>query len=155
MANRTYQGQLYQAATTEFRLSTPEGFDFRLQTWQDLKIEYGSDKKMANNADGSPGGYTADVVKATGGIKLRLEEWYALQTAWLQFDPTVAILQQLFGFSVTYGNVLSQIRKDTGTLLFNKTTRDLPKSQDPLMVDLPFLPMSFLENGAAPILFPV
>ncbi len=155
MALRTYNGQLYQTATTAFRLNTPEGFDYLLKTWEELKTDYGSEKKLANNTDGSIAGFTADVVKTSGGMKVRLEEWYALQTAWLQFDPTTAILQQVFSFSVTYGNSIAQIRKDTGSLIFNKTTRDLPKSQDPLMVDLPFLLLDFLENGAAPIQFPV
>lgn len=155
MATRRYNGQLYQAATSEFSLWTLDGFDFRLQTWEDLKLEYGAESKLVNNADGSPAGYTTEHVKTSASVKLRLDEMQEIEDQAAIVFPDMGILQVVFDFTVVYGNSINKIRKDTGQLKFNKSVRDLPKSQDPLMVDVPMLLLDFVSNARRPIMFPV
>ena len=153
-ADRLYNGQLLQAATTEVRLSTPEGFDFLLKTWEDLKLEYGAESKLVNNTDGSPAGYTTEPVVTSAGIKMRLEEWNALVLQHSQQVPDRGILQTVFILSALYGNSLASMRKDVGVVKFQKVPRDVGKS-GALMVDCPMLLLDFVENGIRPIQFPV
>src|SRR5579864_7576338 len=103
MALRKYNGQLYQSSTSALELSTPdEGFSFRLQTWEDLKLEYGAESKIANNHDGSVGGYTSDLIKTSAGVKMRLDEWYALTEAWFNaVGPSPKFLQTIFIATIT------------------------------------------------------
>lgn len=155
MADRRYNGQLYQSATTEVRFTTDDGFDFKFNTWEDLKLEYGADGKVVNNSDGSIGGWVSDVVKTAGNLKIRLDEWYAFEEAVAAQYPDLGALQIVFNVSVAYGNVISRLKKDTAKVKINKAVRDAPKSQDALMADMPLLVLDFQSNGRAPIQFPM
>lgn len=160
MSQRLYQGQLFQTQTTEARLTTPDGLiDFRLQTWEDLKLEYGAEGKIVNNTDGSIGGYVTDVVKTSGGIKMRRDEADALEDAvFAAYNPAstgLGFLQIVFGLTVVYGNVVSKLRRDIAVIKFQKFTVDCPKGSDPLMVDHPLMVLDYKRNNRSPIVFPV
>ncbi len=163
MSNRTYNGQLYQSATSAVTFSTLDGlFSFRFQTWEDLKLKLGAESKLANNTDGSIAGYTTEFAKSSAGMKCRLDEWQQfndqLALAYPGLGTDVAgfgVLQVVFTVNVSYGNAINVLRKDVATCKFQETNRDLPRSQDPLMVDLPMLCLDLTENGRKPLVYPV
>ncbi len=156
MAIRNYQGQEYQASTTVLALSDPSsGFDFPLNTWEDLKLEYGAESKIVNDADGSIGGYTTDMVKTAGALKLRRSEFWALQKAWNDSGAILKLLQKVFLLTVGYGNSLQDVHSDTALVKFQQLPVDAPKSQDALMVELPLLVLDFKQDGEELIDFPV
>lgn len=147
MATRSYNGQLYQSATSELRFSTPDGFDFRFQTWEDAKLRIGRKKKINNKADGTISGWTSENVSTDASLKCRKDEWDQFVDAIQQFYPGAEIDTILFTETVSYGNSLQKIRTDKAEVLLQDINRDLPKSQDPLMVDMPLAMLSFVENG--------
>jgi hypothetical protein len=147
MATRSYNGQEYQSATTSMKWSTPDGFDWTWQTWEDAKRKVGRAKKVTNRADGTVDGWTAEAVKTEAGMKVRKSEWDRFVDAVAAFYPDAEIDTILFNETVAYGNSLQVIRKDTSELLLQEVNRDLPKSQDALMVDVPLCLVAFNENG--------
>lgn len=154
-SGRTYQGQLYQTATAQFTITTETGFSYTFKTWEELKLDYGAESKIANNTDGSIAGFTTDPVKTSAGVKIRLDEWDDVIDAWTTFNKTTRFLQQVFDFSAVCGNSIQRRRNDSGKIKFQKDARDFPKGSDPLMVDCPLLLLDFLNNGVRPIDFPV
>jgi hypothetical protein len=147
MATRSYNGQLYQSATTELKFVTAEGFDWTWKTWEDAKFKIGRKKKIVNDQDGTVGGFTAEVVTTDSSMKVRKDEWDAFVDAFQDYYDDAELDEVLFTASVAYGNTTQKVRKDSAEVLLQEVNRDLPKSQDPLMVDLPMLMLSFTENG--------
>jgi hypothetical protein len=147
MATRSYNGQEYQSATCEVSLTTPDGFEFRLQTWQDLKLKIGRKKKVTNRADATIDGWTSELVATEAGGKIRKSEWDKLVDALYTNFPGAEIDTILLTLTVIYGNSLQVQRKDVAEVLLEEINRDLPRSQEPLMVDLPMTMISLVENG--------
>jgi hypothetical protein len=151
--NRTYNGQLLQTQTSSLNLHDPDsGFSFDLQTWEDLKLEYGAESKVANNTDGSIGGYTTDPVKTAGNIKIRREEFHAIQDAVAAQITDRALLQVVFVATVVMGNTIGKTRKDVALVKFNKMGAEWGKSSDPLMIDVPLLVLDYVPNNGKRLL---